>query len=196
MHCAELIEEVARARADSHRTPHESTVERLSTALSRFTGTAANQHYAATLSPTGNYTRVLLNSPADEFQVVLVLWGPGMGSPIHDHDETVGVVSALLGETEEIKYEVAEQDGGEVALAERSRFRINPARVTELLPETDKRMHRMVNETDRWSATVHVYLFGIHRYRIFEHRGGDRYLPAETRLWFDRTDVAGEMPAR
>lgn len=193
MYCSELIEEVARVRADWGS--HANAVHRLSGALTDFTGSECNRRYVAGLTPTGNYTRELLNSPDDEFQVVLVLWAPGHGSPIHDHDETIGVVSSLMGETEEIKYAVVEDGSDEVQLTESSRFRIAPSRVTELLPEPEKQLHRMVNETDSWAATVHVYLFGIDHYRIFEPSGENRYQQVDTRLWFDRTDVGREMTA-
>ena len=53
----------------------------------------------------------------------------------------------------------------------------------------------MVNEQDHWSATVHVYLTAIHRYRQFTVTPDGTYRAAETQLWFDESDVGRRMPA-
>lgn len=194
MNVAELIEEVARTRTATTRLTAKQRAAQLSAVLADFTATAANQAFAAQFSPTGNYMRLLLNSPEDEFQIVLVFWGPGQGSPIHDHDGTVGVVSALTGEVSEIKYDVFDRNKHGVTLVEESRFLICPSAITTILPEDGKQLHLMVNETPQWAATVHVYLNAIHRYRVYEPRDGGGHRPVETDLWFDRVNLWQEMP--
>lgn len=193
MNVDELIGEVARIKACIGRLPGDRLVGQLSDALADFTGTAENQRFAERISPTGNYMRLLLNSPRDDVQIVLVFWGAGQGSPIHDHDGTIGVVSALTGETREIKYQVSGQDELGVTLVENSNSLIVPTKITKITPEDDMQLHLMVNETQLWAATVHIYLKAIHRYRVYERKSDDLYHPVETELWFDRIDFWREM---
>jgi hypothetical protein len=54
-------------------------------------------------------------------------------------------------------------------------------------------LHLMVNETQLWAATVHIYLTAIHHYRVYERKSDDLFHPVETQLWFDRIDVWREM---
>ena len=191
-----LIEEVDLTRITATRLNNGQLTERLSETLGAFTGTAENQDFAAQFSPTGNYMRLLLNSPEDEFQIVLVFWGPGQGSPVHDHDGTVGVVSALTGQVNEIKYQISGRDQSGVTLKEESKFTICPRKITTILPEEGKQLHLMANETQQWAATVHVYLTAINSYRVYERQHGDLYRPVDTELWFDRVNVGQEMPNR
>lgn len=190
----ELIDEVDRIKTCIGRLPRDQLVEQLSDALADFTGTAENQWFAERVSPHGNYMRLLLNSPRDDIQIVLVFWGPGQGSPIHDHDGTIGVVSALTGQIREIKYQISGRSERGVTLVEESNLLIVPTKATKILPEGDMQLHLMVNETQQWAATVHVYLTAIHRYRMYERKSDNLYCPVETELWFDRIDVWREMP--
>jgi len=195
MNIAELVDEVAEVRAKVARLPRDEVVGRLARALAAFAGSEENQRFAAELPRPGNYTRLLLNSPGDPFQVVLVLWGPGRGSPIHDHDGTIGAVSSLMGRTREIKYQVLHRHGAEVALAEESDLLIIPGQITTILPEDDRQLHLMINETGEWTATVHVYLTAIHRYRVYELQSDKLYRSTENELWFDQINVGRDMMA-
>lgn len=105
-----LIDAVSRTKSQADELTRQEALNRLSAALTEFTASTQNQRFAAEYRPSGNYTRLLLNSPQDAYQVVLVFWGPGQGSPIHDHDNTIGVVSALTGATKEIKYIVTRHE--------------------------------------------------------------------------------------
>ncbi|MEU7178669.1 cysteine dioxygenase [Streptomyces celluloflavus] len=189
-----LIDAVSRIKNKADELTREETIDQLSGALAEFTTSTPNQHFAEEYHPSGNYTRLLLNSPQDAYQVVLVFWGPGKGSPIHDHDDTIGAVSALTGETREIKYVVTRHEGEWVRLTEAGEFTIAPGRITPILPEDDKQLHLMVNEKAHWAATVHVYLTAIHRYRQYEAAPGGAFRTAETRLWFDAWGVGRQMP--
>ncbi|MFF4407450.1 cysteine dioxygenase [Streptomyces sp. NPDC001262] len=189
-----LIDAVSRTKSQADELTHQEVIDQLSAALAKFTTSAENQRFAEEYRPSGNYTRLLLNSLQDPYQIVLVFWGPGKGSPIHDHDDTTGVVSALTGATKEIKYAVTRHVGACVELAEASEFTIAPGRITPILPEDDKRLHLMVNEGTCWAATVHVYLTAIDRYRQYEATPGGAFRTAETRLWFDEWGVGRRMP--
>ncbi|MFI9630675.1 cysteine dioxygenase [Streptomyces sp. NPDC052042] len=189
-----LIHEVSRTKCRADELTRQEITDRLSGALAEFTASVENQRFAEKYHPSGNYTRLLLNSPEDAYQVVLVFWGPGQGSPIHDHDDTIGAVSALTGETREIKYLLTRHKGECVKLAEVSDFTIAPGQIALILPEDDKQLHLMVNERHHWAATVHIYLTAIRRYRQYEATPDGSFRPAETPLWFDEYDVGRRMP--
>ncbi|MEU9791236.1 cysteine dioxygenase family protein [Streptomyces sparsogenes] len=188
-----LIDAVARIKSEADELTHQEIIDRLSGPLAEFTTSTENQGFAEAYSPSGNYTRLLLNDPQEPYQIVLVFWGPGRGSPIHDHDDTIGAVSALTGEAKEIKYVVTRCEGEHVKLTQGSEFTIAPGRVTPILPEDDKQLHLMINEKRRWAATVHVYLTAIHRYRQYEPAPDGSFRTAETSLWFDECGVGRRM---
>ncbi|MCQ8193764.1 cysteine dioxygenase [Streptomyces rugosispiralis] len=191
-----LIDAVAQIKSQADELTHQEIIDSLSRPLAEFTTSAENQGFAEAYGPSGNYTRLLLNDPREPYQIVLVFWGPGRGSPIHDHDDTIGAVSALTGEAKEIKYGVTRCEGERVKLTQGSEFTIAPGRVTPILPEADKQLHLMVNEETRWAATVHIYLTAIHRYRQYEPTPDGAFRTAETSLWFDECRVGRRMPTR
>jgi predicted metal-dependent enzyme (double-stranded beta helix superfamily) len=189
----ELIGEVAKIHKDNRRMPGDAVVARLAAALRDFSRDEKNQRRAGRLVLNGNYARLLLNSLADPFQIVLVLWAPGHGSPIHDHAGTVGVVSAMFGRTREIKYEILHRYGPEVALAPSGDMLIVPGTTTPIYPEDDMQLHLMVNETSEWAATIHVYLTAIHRYHTYDQQSDKLYRSTPIDLWFDQISVARDL---
>ncbi|GAB2962631.1 cysteine dioxygenase family protein [Actinosynnema sp. NPDC050801] len=192
----ELIGEVAKVHADSGRIPRDAVLARLATALRDFAGDEENQRLVGKLVPSTNYARLLLNSLDDPFQIVLVLWAPGRGSPVHDHDGTVGMVSAVFGRTREIKYEILHQHGSEVALAPSGDMLIVPGCTTPIYPEDDMQLHLMVNETSEWAATVHIYMTAIHSYRTYAQQSDKLYRSTAIDLWFDQINVARDLQGR
>jgi predicted metal-dependent enzyme (double-stranded beta helix superfamily) len=103
MNTQQLIHAVRRIKR-AELAPHPS-IKHLTSVLRAFVGNPANrQALDFGQVSQGLYTRLLLNSFEDDFQIVVVLWGPGSRSPIHDHEGTVGAVAALAGVTQETKY--------------------------------------------------------------------------------------------
>jgi predicted metal-dependent enzyme (double-stranded beta helix superfamily) len=111
---------------------------------------------------------LLYCDPLKRFSVVSVVWGPGHGTPIHDH--TVwGLVGALRGaELEEI-FEI--RDGKPVCVGE---ARLEAGDIVTLSPQAGD-IHRVRNAfDDRPSVSIHVYggdIGGIERH-IFPAEGG------------------------
>lgn len=61
--------------------------------------------------------RELFRCPTHGYSVVAMTWGPGQGTPLHDHSGLWCVEGVWQGELEITRYELLEQDG------ERFRFR-------------------------------------------------------------------------
>lgn len=94
---------------------------------------------------------LLYCDPRRRFSVVSVVWGPGHGTPIHDH--TVwGLVGVLRGA--EIEETFVLRDGMPQLCAE---ARLEPGEVVELSP-SEGDIHRVSNAfVDRSSVSIHVY---------------------------------------
>ncbi|TYB49020.1 cysteine dioxygenase [Actinomadura chibensis] len=185
MNAAELILEIRELKREAC-PPHRS-IERLDGMLTEFVRSGAEgPRPDFTRATRGLYTRLLLNSMKDDFQVVLVLWGPGSRSPIHDHSGTVGMVAAYTGVTRETKYtEGATGPGGCVQLERGGTTVLRGGATTPILPSDGMRLHDMANETAGWSATVHVYLTPILDFHIYEPSTSGYFRREPRELWFD-----------
>jgi predicted metal-dependent enzyme (double-stranded beta helix superfamily) len=150
----------------------------------------ANRRLPSLRQFSDRYLRLLLTSFNDDFQIVVALWGPGSASPIHDHDGTVGAVSALVGETEETKYEVLSPTGGLAELRRGTRLALRPATTTPIFPNDATQLHEMKNTSRReWSATIHVYMDAIQQYGVYKQQPNGYYLRELRDLWFDADDA-------
>ena len=61
--------------------------------------------------------RELYRSPVHGYSIVAMSWGPGQGTPLHDHSGLWCVEGVWLGQLEITQYQLLERDG------ERFRFR-------------------------------------------------------------------------
>ena len=186
---AGLVESVRAIAASG--LPRTEQLARLKDALDHFVAGSPMPQPETWRNTTGRYTRVLLNDPADDFQIIAVFWPPGARSSIHDHDQTVGAVMPLFGALRETKYGVREHSDGTVGLSA-SRFDTLEARAFSPITEEDgEQLHDVVNATCEWAATLHVYLRRIDRFHVYVHDGVQRYRRAERQLWVDYTRGAG-----
>lgn len=103
---------------------------------------------------------LLYRDPQERFSVVSFVWGPGQGTPVHDH--TVwGVIGMLRGGEIAAPYEVHE---GKVRPAG-SPVRLFPGDVEAVSP-TIGDIHRVANAfQDRVSVSIHAYGADIGRVR-------------------------------
>jgi predicted metal-dependent enzyme (double-stranded beta helix superfamily) len=179
----ELIEMVRDTK--SQPLSQAEALASLSEALAAFVSEPANQHIHFATTTSGLYTRILLNSFADDFQIVVVLWGPHSRSPIHDHSGTVGAVAALVGSTKETKYQVMHTQDGKAHLVKLETMSLSGNRVTPILPDSTTQLHDMENDTDEWAATVHAYLTPVNQFYIYEPHTDGSYAMITRDLWFD-----------
>lgn len=188
MNPREFIHAVAEIRSKLEISSESEALEALSGCLRDFVLDPANQRLSFATTTVGLYTRILLNSPEDPFQVVLALWGPGSDSPIHDHDGTVGGVAALVGESVETKYRMDGLDGPTAKLSRSSTLVLRDGVVTPILPDEELQLHDMGNRTGDWAATVHVYLRPIQRFNLYHPNPDGTYTVEGRDLWFDGVD--------
>lgn len=101
---------------------------------------------------TRSYQQYLLYcDPLERFSVVSFVWGPGQGTPIHNH--TVwGLVGILRGAETERRF--TRTDG---ALRPGEVSRLTPGMVASVSPN-DHDIHQVANAlADRVSISIHVY---------------------------------------
>jgi predicted metal-dependent enzyme (double-stranded beta helix superfamily) len=98
---------------------------------------------------------LLYRDPLSRFSIVSFVWGPGQGSPIHDH-QVWGLVGTMEGAEMAQSYQVPQDPADPPAPAGPER-RMEPGDV-ELLSPALGDIHRVRNAfDDRASVSVHVY---------------------------------------
>lgn len=134
----------------------------------------------------GSYARRLLYKD-DElgFTALIMTWGPGQKTALHDHAGIWCVEGVVEGEMAVTRYELMEElaDG-------RCRFeeRGSPVQATAgsagaLIPPFEH--HVLANASDRPSLTLHVYGGEMTHCNIFEPLGDGLYKPAQRSLSYD-----------
>ncbi|HEY0310425.1 MAG TPA: cysteine dioxygenase family protein [Luteimonas sp.] len=125
----------------------------------------------------GHYARrELYRSPTHGYSVVAMTWGPGQGTPIHDHCGLWCVEGVWDGELEITQYELLERDG------ERFRFRAaggihaGPGSAGSLIPPHE--YHAIRNASaDRVAISLHIYKAPMEACSMFVPQEGE---------WFTR----------
>ncbi|UFZ07514.1 cysteine dioxygenase [Bradyrhizobium ontarionense] len=109
----------------------------------------------------GRYRQYLLYAdPLERFSIVSFVWGPGQGTPIHDH-RVWGLVGVLRGE--ELSVSHARQPDGTLHAAPPERLRAG--QTAAVSPQIGD-IHAISNGlADRSSISIHVYGGNIGRIR-------------------------------
>lgn len=118
--------------------------------------------------------RLLYRDPQQRYTAVVMTWGPGQGTPVHDHGGLWCVEGVVEGEMAVTQYDVQPEDDG---------FRVRPlgqpltagvGTAGRLIPPTD--YHVLANaQPGDTSVTLHVYGGNLDGCRIFVPREDGRY---------------------
>ena len=126
--------------------------------------------------------RELYRSPTRGYSVVAMTWGPGQGTPVHDHSGLWCVEGVWDGELEIVQYELLERDG------ERFRFRAaggmhaGPGSAGSLIPPHE--YHTIRNASpDAIAISLHIYKAEMACCAKFVPQSGE---------WFVREDATLE----
>lgn len=124
------------------------------------------QAYAHT--DANRYTRNLIHpptqSPLDDdlpFQLVLMCWGPGQRSSIHDHAGSECCMRALCGSLTEELFEIDYSDNSVRLLKKKE---LAEGKWTSI--KDDIGWHRVSNESDQVGCSLHLYYPPIWQYNI------------------------------
>jgi 3-mercaptopropionate dioxygenase len=117
---------------------------------------------------TGGYCRRLLyRDPELGFTAVVMTWGPGQRTPLHDHAGIWCVEGVLEGEMEVCRYELLEEpEEGVFRFASRGALPAHAGSAGALIPPLEH--HVLANPSDRLALTLHVYGGEMDHCTVFE----------------------------
>ncbi len=127
-----------------------------------------------TLPGKDTYARRLIHrDPGDRFIIVAMTWGPGQGTPIHDHG-TWGVVGMLRNRIEAWVYKdrLRTRDEGPAEIKEAGRVEAEEGTLLPIVYPPEEEIHRLQNRWDQLSVGIHIYGKDITRCRRVNPRTG------------------------
>ncbi|MGH8073741.1 MAG: cysteine dioxygenase [Lysobacter sp.] len=131
--------------------------------------------------------REIYRSPQHGYSVVAMTWGPGQGTPVHDHCGLWCVEGVWDGELEITQYELLETEG------ERTRFRAaggmvaGPGSAGSLIPPHEYHSIRNTSN-DEVAVSVHIYKAQMEACSMFVPQDGEWFTRAAKALETDGTD--------
>jgi predicted metal-dependent enzyme (double-stranded beta helix superfamily) len=117
--------------------------------------------------------RLLHRDPAGRYTIVVMSWGPGQQTALHDHAGIWCVECVVDGEMEVAQYDLVSNAGDTYRFDERSRVRAGRGSAGCLIPPFE--YHTLGNVLPRPSVTLHVYGGEMDHCHIFEPAGDGTY---------------------
>ena len=132
---------------------------------------------------TDHYARrEIYRSQAHGYSVVAKTWGPGQGTPVHDHSGLWCVEGVWDGQLEITQYELLERDGDNFRFRAAGGMQAGPGSAGSLIPPHE--YHSIRNASpDAVAVSVHIYKAPMECCSMFVPRDGE---------WFVRADKALE----
>lgn len=118
--------------------------------------------------------RLLHQDPARRYTAVVMTWGPGQATPVHDHGGLWCVEGVVEGEMTVTQYDVVPDAEGTFRATPLGTLGAGVGSAGRLIPPTD--FHVLGNaRADRASITLHVYGGSLDACKIFEAGEDGRY---------------------
>jgi predicted metal-dependent enzyme (double-stranded beta helix superfamily) len=100
--------------------------------------------------------RLLYRDPAGRYTAIVMTWGPGQGTPVHDHGGLWCVEGVVEGQIAVTRYDVSRQRDDRFRVTALDTIVAGIGEAGRLLPPTDH--HIIANAlSDQASLTLHVY---------------------------------------
>jgi predicted metal-dependent enzyme (double-stranded beta helix superfamily) len=170
----------------------ELTVAKVQALLARFASDARDSSLPPDLTRPlpDRYARRLLHQSQDlGYSVVVMTWGPGQGTQIHDHCGMWCVEGVWRGCIEVVQYECLERGEDFYRFASRGSVEARAGSAGSLIPPHE--YHTIANASEEQPAvTVHVYSGEMVRCNAFTRTSANQ-APAESSAldghWYRRT---------
>ena len=128
--------------------------------------------------------RELYRSPQHGYSVVAMTWGPGQGTPIHDHCGLWCVEGVWHGQLEIVQYDLVEQQDGRFHFEPVGSIQAGPGSAGSLIPPHE--YHTIRNPSDDGAAvSVHIYAKPLTCCSMFEPLGAGWHQRATKQLSLD-----------
>lgn len=123
----------------------------------------------------GSYARRLIHTnPQLNYSALAMVWGPGQGTPVHDHDGLWCVECVVQGRIEVTQYGLMERSGDLHRFERQGTVEAGVGSAGRLIPPFD--YHTIANARQGGaSVTIHVYGGEMTRCAVFEPRNDDWY---------------------
>ncbi len=110
--------------------------------------------------------RLLYRRPDDAYEVIAMIWGPGQGTPLHDHAGIWCVDGVLDGTISVTQYDLIEEKGESCRFQEQDTIQAGFGEAGSLIPPFE--YHTIHNPGSEPSITIHVYGGRMQECCIFE----------------------------
>ncbi len=100
--------------------------------------------------------RELYRSPQHGYSVVAMTWGPGQGTPLHDHSGLWCVEGVWHGELEITQYELLETNGDRFRFRAAGGMIAGPGSAGSLIPPHEYHTIRNIS-ADKIAVSLHIY---------------------------------------
>ena len=128
--------------------------------------------------------RELYRSAKHGYSVVAMTWGPGQGTPIHDHCGLWCVEGVWDGQLEITQYELLEQDGEQFRFRAAGGMQAGPGSAGSLIPPHE--YHSIRNASpDAVAISLHIYKAPMASCSMFIPRDGEWFARAPKALPID-----------
>ncbi len=136
------------------------------------------------------YARHLLyRDPQGRFEVVVMAWGPGQATPVHDHAGIWCVEGVFTGVIDVTRYDITESLADDVVrLAQLEVIHAGLGECGALIPPVE--YHRIANPYESMAITVHVYGGMMRACRTFTPRDGQTWDVTQHELGFSSPQPA------
>jgi predicted metal-dependent enzyme (double-stranded beta helix superfamily) len=133
----------------------------------------------------GHYARrEIYNSPQHGYDVIAMTWGPGQGTPIHDHDGLWCVEGVWHGQLEITQYDLGERDGDRYRFTEVGSLIAGTGSAGSLIPPHEYHTIRNASETES-AVSIHIYKRSMTCCGVFQDEGDGWHRYVSKRLQFD-----------
>jgi predicted metal-dependent enzyme (double-stranded beta helix superfamily) len=136
------------------------------------------------VKPEGYARRLLHRDDRLGYTAVVMTWGPGQRTALHDHAGIWCVEGVVEGRMEVTRFELVDEADGTYAFDEKDRIVAAVGSAGSLIPPFE--YHVLANaQSNQPSMTLHVYGGEMTSCHVFERRGDGRYERRTRTLGYD-----------
>ena len=119
-------------------------------------------------SEKGYARHLLYRDPEGRFSIAAMVWQPGQGTPIHDHDGTWGMIGMVQGGLEVVNYFSDDRDvrPGDVSLRRDAPHTPRAGTAECVCGCAD--IHVVKNRSDEMAISLHVYARDLEKCLVFD----------------------------
>jgi predicted metal-dependent enzyme (double-stranded beta helix superfamily) len=124
--------------------------------------------------------RLLHRDPAGRYSVLVMVWGNGQGTPLHDHDHMWCVECVYRGRIEVVPFDMIDETNGRYRFAPKKAIFAGPGEAGALIPPYE--YHTLQNASEGPSVTIHVYGGEMTTCEIFLENGDGTFRVEQRQL--------------